>query len=121
MYVTKDPALGYTLENWARLRAVASIPIMEIRKTSGTDGPASDAITVVVKKRLNAGAICAMPGIITPSSPSFFGESRVSPGVASAGDVMAGVLGVRSGMGCGWVRRGSGAGAAQEVDERGVE
>src|SRR3954454_16639573 len=85
------------LENWARLSAVASIPIIEIRKTSGTDGPASEAITAVVKKRLKAGAIWARPGISTPNRPSFFGVSRVSPFEATAVEVIGGVLASGSG------------------------
>src|SRR5215470_9792393 len=60
---------------------------MEIRKTSGTDAPARPTTSPVVKKRLNAGAICATPGMITPNRPSCPRLSDGLPGVpAGLGD-----------------------------------
>ena len=47
------------------------MPTIEIRKTSGAEAPASATITPVVKNRLNAGAIWARPGMITPNRPSW--------------------------------------------------
>jgi len=43
-------------ENSARLDAVAAIPTMLTRNTSGIDAPARPAIAPAVKNRLNAGA-----------------------------------------------------------------
>ena len=49
---------------------MASIPTMLIRKISGAEAPASATMTPVVKNKLNAGAIWARPGMITPKSQS---------------------------------------------------
>jgi len=43
---------------------------MDIRKISGAEAPARLTMRPVVKKRLNAGATCATPGIMTPNRPS---------------------------------------------------
>ena len=59
------------LANCARLLAVATMPTIEIRKISGAEAPARLTISPVVKKRLNAGATCATPGMITPNRPSW--------------------------------------------------
>src|SRR5690242_7105821 len=91
---------------------------MEIRKTSGTDAPARPTMSPVVKKRLNAGAICATPGMITPNRPSC---PRLSDGLL---DVPAGL-----GAGLGGGPEGVGMAAtvlalsvpADEVEERPVE
>ena len=53
MYVTNDPALGYRQENWVGLDPVATIPIMLMRKTSGTDASARLAMTPVVMEQVN--------------------------------------------------------------------
>src|SRR5260370_3763043 len=59
------------LANWARLLAVATMPTIDIRNISGADAPARLTISPVVKKRLNAGATCATPGMMTPNRPSW--------------------------------------------------
>src|SRR6266436_4749223 len=47
------------------------MPTIDIRKISGTEAPARPTISPVVKKRLNAGATCATPGMMTPNRPSW--------------------------------------------------
>src|SRR5271155_131398 len=85
--------------NWARLDAVATIPTMETRKINGADAPARPTMRPVVKKRLNAGAIWATPGMMTPNRPSW-PRSSESPSdawetdVSIRGDGSEGVLGV---------------------------
>src|SRR6185437_3973514 len=69
------------------------MPTMEIRKISGTDAPARPTMSPVVKKRLNAGATCATPGMITPNRPSCPRLSDGRPGVpAGPGDGAGGGL-----------------------------
>jgi hypothetical protein len=50
---------------------VAIMPTIDIRNIRGAEAPARLTISPVVKKRLNAGATCATPGMMTPNRPSW--------------------------------------------------